>query len=133
MKTGFIDSVGLILSICLVGILAILGIAGSIYFHRGKDVASKRKWLPRFVVFGCASTILVLSMFESRGSGPSPVANNLILIIPFAILFSWISIKNIKFCDKCAAINYRQYFWDSMRHCQWCGAELDAKSDHWYD
>jgi hypothetical protein len=80
-----------------------LGILTFIVFTLPRDVALKRKWLPRFVIsagvlFVLFSTTLEVLRFQSWSA-----LSGLYIVVPGVWLIGYWNIKMSRFCDECSA------------------------------
>ena len=101
------------------GVWIILGIISFILFFRaGADVATKKRFFPRFVI-GAGALFLFFIYFTTLQIWP------VLLATPFVILISYLNVKFNTFCDKCGKpVMPFQNFQLRAKFCGRCGSEL---------
>lgn len=114
-----------------IGTWIILGIGGFVLFHLWKNVASKKKWFPRFlilegVLFVFISTATTALHFRSLWS-----LCVLVFLSPAVAVITYLGIKLTKFCVRCGAVIYNGTPFFPDRYCSTCGAAtgVEMKSD----
>lgn len=127
-----LDDPALLTPMIYLGVAVIL--TYSVYFlvvyfvFRGKDAVAKRKMVPYWSIFTCflASLFgLVMASILSWSKGGIAFAG---VIITVTILATIGNIRNIKFCDACAATRYVLKFGPQIHSCPKCGARFEVEN-----
>ena len=129
MQDATIELITNIVMVSLIGTWVIIGIAGFFLFHLWGNVASKRKWFPRFlilegvlfVVIATATTVLHFRTIESLSV--------LLFLLPVLALIAYLGKSQSPFCHQCGAVIYDRHWPSRARFCRACGAALGAKSN----
>ena len=93
-----------------------LGLAGSLFFWRGRDAALKRRLWPAYILAAFALFVLIL---YAQMASPPPVFLGAVVVIMLLNLWS------MKFCDACGAMVPRRNPLAAPKVCPRCGAALD--------
>lgn len=103
----------------LAGVWTALGLAGTVFFFHGKDVARKRKLWPLYLIVQSA---LFLGIFWMIGF-PDPAAY---VAVPAVILITALNMRSIQFCDGCGKTLMSQGLLSKAEFCSKCGARLSS-------
>jgi len=110
-----------------IGIWIILGIGGFFLFHLWNNVASKKKWFPRYLILeGALATFIctATAVLHFRSLWSLCV---LVFLVPGVALIVYLGMKFTKFCDQCGAVIYDGNWFSPAKFCSACGADLRAK------
>lgn len=110
---------------CFIGTWIILAIVGYVLFYVSRNVAFKRKWLPRYVVLVGILFIIFSATITALSSSQREMWWMLVAMIPVISLISVMDIKMTKFCDNCGATLTPQVGFASMKFCPKCGAAFE--------
>lgn len=100
--------------------LAIVGFVAS----RRLTPKVKRRWLPRFAILVGVLFVFFATSLSVLSSRTLSSLNVLILVVPATILITYLNIKFTNVCEKCGALQYSYNWFDPMKFCSKCGAEL---------
>ncbi len=114
------------------GTWIILGAISAVVFYFGRNVAFKRRWFAPFVIlvgilFVGFSTAIYATL--PRKAGQFAVWQELALIVPLTIVFTYLNLKLTRFCDACGATVFPRHLFGRSRFCPSCGVSLDGAKD----
>lgn len=93
---------------------------------RRLSAIQKRKWMPRLTLVAATLFVVFISVAMLSARGWRGGWNTLAIFASAIALFTFVIIKQTKYCDKCNATHYNQGLWAPMKFCSRCGAPLDV-------
>jgi len=96
------------------------GLAGYLFFYRGRDIAFRKRWHPRLCVFSGLLFLLFTGLFVLNGFTPAVF----LLAVPSVAVIAYLSIKNTVFCSSCGKQTFNNNWFSSIEYCPKCGAKL---------
>ncbi|KLV10422.1 hypothetical protein C9I92_09200 [Photobacterium ganghwense] len=86
-------------------------------FHRGKDVAKKRKLWP---VYTIVSNVVIAAVIVYM----QPPFTMMLGLLAFMVPLTWLTIRSTRFCDACAHPSRSPFFMKPPSTCSHCKKPL---------